>query len=365
MRRSSRVYLNEVNPGKAQELASFLHLCHDATQYFIDLFWERGDFTADLADLPKVHRGCERFNLSTRLSQALAKQAKETIRSLRKKVGPGMSFHKPNLRKHMVSLFSHFVSIEPFETASFKTPFSLALKFGGAGAPTMVVPCKSTKHLNQKLAAGWTIANTLRLGRSKNRLFVDIILEKPRPKLRGTGETLGLDSNYKNGLVTSDGQFIGTEVYHRIQTFDKRQKHTKAEAKSMMLHAMKGLDLSGVQTLAIENLKNVRCNTRGKFPRRLNRRLSHWFYGIYSTCLEQKCEELGIRLERKDPWKTSQRCPACGKWDKRSRKGDEFKCIHCRHSDHADLNAAKNIRALSLAGIYGFRSLTSPQGTSK
>jgi len=365
MRRSSRVYLNDLNTTKTQEVVLFLLLGHDVTQYFIDLFWQRKDFSATLADLDTVHRGCDRFGIAARLAQACAKQAKETIRSSRKRAKFMTKHpHKPNLHQHTMTLYSHFVKIEPFENApGTNAKFDWAIKLGGSGAPKMIIPCKSTEHLNRKLGAGWTLGNSIRLGYDcsgkTKRLFVDFLLEKPRPAIREKGEVLGLDSNYKNGLVTSDGQFIGKEVYDRIQEFSKRQKHTKAEAKSMMFHALKGLDFKGVQVLAIEDLKNVKSGTRGKFPRRFNRRLSHWFYGTYSTWLEQRCEELGIRLERKDPWKTSQRCPKCGKWDKRSRKGDVFKCVFCGHSDHADLNAAKNIRDLALAGIYGFRLLPS------
>src|SRR6266550_2527007 len=81
MRRSARVYLNELNVGKAEQLTDFLRLCHDTTQSFVDLFWQRKDFTASLADLPTVHRGRDLFHITTRLAQALAKQAKETIRA--------------------------------------------------------------------------------------------------------------------------------------------------------------------------------------------------------------------------------------------------------------------------------------------
>lgn len=57
MRRSARVYLNELNEGKANKLKDFLRTCHDMTQYFVDLFWQRKDFSATLADLPTVHSG--------------------------------------------------------------------------------------------------------------------------------------------------------------------------------------------------------------------------------------------------------------------------------------------------------------------
>ena len=134
MRRSARVYLNDINTGKRQILIQFLHLYHDVTQYFVDLFWQREDYSAALADLPTVHRGRDRFSLTTRLAQATAKQAKETIRSQRKVMN-----RKPRLRSHTATLCYHFVTIEPFDGA-----FDYAVKLGGAGVPKMVVPVKST-----------------------------------------------------------------------------------------------------------------------------------------------------------------------------------------------------------------------------
>ena len=46
-----------------------------------------------------------------------------------------------------------------------------------------------------------------------------------------------------------------------------------------------------------------------------------------------------------------------GKWDRRSRSGKVFRCIHCGHRDDADMNGAQNIRLLGLAGVYSLRSL--------
>ena len=96
MRRAARIYLNELNRHKAKRLKDFLHLCHDVTQYVIDLFWQRRDFSRRLADLETVHRFRDRFGITTRLAQALAKQAKEIIRSA-KANGFG---RKPRLRRH-------------------------------------------------------------------------------------------------------------------------------------------------------------------------------------------------------------------------------------------------------------------------
>ncbi|MDR1867947.1 MAG: transposase, partial [Treponema sp.] len=40
----------------------------------------------------------------------------------------------------------------------------------------------------------------------------------------------------------------------------------------------------------------------------------------------------------------SQQCNRCGTIDKKSRNKSRYVCKHCGHRDHADVNAAKNIR---------------------
>jgi IS605 OrfB family transposase len=357
MRRSSRIYLTDVNVGKARILVEFLRLCHDVTQYFVDLFWQRRETSAALAALATVHRGRERFGITTRLAQALAKQAKECIRSAMKRPKK----RKPRLQRHTVTLYYHFVSIEPFDGA-----FDYAIKLTGSGAPRMVIPVRSTKHLNHLLAEGWTLAKTIRLGRDRRgRLFVDLIVEKPRPALKTEGRVVGMDSNYKNGFVFSDDQVIGQALYSRIQTFQTRQKHTHAEITSLLGHALKHLDLSHIKLLAIENLKHVKHDKRGTFSRSFNRRLSHWLYAYLMAVLERRCEETGVRLERKSPWKTSQWCRRCERWDRRNRRGDQFCCVHCGYTDHADHHAAKTLELLGAAGVYGLRSLQNLERCSK
>jgi IS605 OrfB family transposase len=350
MRRAYRIYLNDLNPTKAAQVKEFLVACHDATQYFVDLLWQRGDFSADLADLETVHRGRARFGLTTRLAQALAKQAKEAVRSARAK-----GRRKPRLHRLTTTLYYHFVSITPFRG----NHFDYAVELGGSGAPRVLLPVHATRPLNARLRDGWRMARTVRLGWDKGRVWADIMVEKPRPPQKEQGVVVGMDSNYKNGLVFSDGQQVGQDVVQRIRSFSKRQKHTHAEVKSLMGHALKQVDFSRMKALCIENLKYVKHGKRGTFPRTLNRRLSHWLYAYLMELLGRHCEEHGVRLERKDPWKTSQFCRACRRWDRRSRAGDRFRCVHCGYSAHADLNAATNLALLGEAGVYGLRWLPS------
>lgn len=351
MRRVSRVFLNDINAGKAGIMRDFLHQCRDVTQYFVDLFWQRQDFSADLADLHTIHRGRDRFGITTRLAQALAKQAKELCRAAH-----ANGHRKPRLRHWTTTLYSHFFVLEGFTGEHF----DYALHLIGSGAPRLLLPLHSTKHLNGLLAQGWALAKTVRVGWRKERLFVDILVEKARPALRTTGEVVGMDSNYKHGLVFSDGQTTGDAAYETIQGFAKRQKHTHAYIKSLLGQALKQIDWTTIRVLCLEDLKHTKKFLRGTFPRSLNRRLSHWLYNFLAEKLAYWCEEQGIRWEWKNPWKTSQFCRFCQKWDKRNRRGDRFVCLRCGHVDHADLNAAHNLAFLGLAGSYGIRSLPKP-----
>lgn len=348
MRRSCRVYLNDLNVGKRNTLTDFLHLCHDVTQYAIDLFWQCRDVSATLADLDTVHRIRDRFGITTRLAQALAKQAKECMRSAR---ANGFA-RKPRLRNHTATLYYHFVTLAPFNGAEF----DYALAFIGSGAPrALVVPFRSTRLINRRLKDGWTMDRTVRIGRHGKRLWVDVMLVKEAPERVAwkRPRIVGMDSNYKAGFVFSNGQHVGQEIYHRIQTFSKRQKHTFAEIDSMVGAALHRVNWSRIDVLVIERLKHVKRGTRGTFRRGFNRRLSHWLYKASESRIRQYCEEYGIVLREKNPAYTSQCCNACLAWDKRNRQGDRFTCVHCHHRTHADFNASKNLRTLEVIGAYG------------
>lgn len=59
---------------------------------------------------------------------------------------------------------------------------------------------------------------------------------------------------------------------------------------------------------------------------------------------------------------TSQRCSACGHVDPKSRESQAvFRCTHCSHNEHADVNAAKNILAAGLA-VTACEDHTRPSG---
>jgi transposase len=103
--------------------------------------------------------------------------------------------------------------------------------------------------------------------------------------------------------------------------------------------------------IRIEDLKigNMTRSARGtveqpgrnvKQKARLNREILASGWGLVGRRLEDKAPR---RVQRVRPHFTSQTCNACGHCEAGNRESQAFLCLRCGHSDHADVNAAKNI----------------------
>ena len=76
--------------------------------------------------------------------------------------------------------------------------------------------------------------------------------------------------------------------------------------------------------------------------RALRRRLSLWQHGATRQAVTAKAEVAGLSVAKVDPAYTSKNCSRCGLRGRRHRHS--FVCPHCGYAEHADINAAKNIR---------------------
>ena len=355
MRRTSRIYLGELNKSKMTTLKQFLNNYTTAINYSIVRIWSEQDFSNALLGKTFTDGIRKRFSMTARLSQCIAKQSKEMCNSQieRKKK------RIPRMRNHVANLDSRFVVIK-----EFNGHFDMCLKFG-SGVPTMIVPFNWTRHTRKFQDSGWELGGSIRLGYDDKGLFVDLLFEKEKPSKITTGTVIGIDRGFNSMLYTSDRQQIGTELKEKIKKFGRRRKTAHHYIKTEENRLLKELNLDGVKTIVLENLKRVRNNSRGKFSRETNRLLSFWHYAKVGNRLRLRCEEQGISIDYKDPWKTSQRCPGCGNIDRRNRRGERFVCLKCNLTDNADYVGAKNLEALGLAGAYSLRSLPSNFGGHK
>lgn len=76
--------------------------------------------------------------------------------------------------------------------------------------------------------------------------------------------------------------------------------------------------------------------------------------------LEYKQLYSGGTLIAINPRNTSLTCYSCGTIDKKSRKSqNQYECIHCGYSKHADINAAKNILVAGRVALGDIEKVTS------
>jgi putative transposase len=118
---------------------------------------------------------------------------------------------------------------------------------------------------------------------------------------------------------------------------------------------VKKADAVVVENLNIQGMvkrcKPKRDESTGRFlpngqaaKRGLNRSILDASWGELISRIEYVAAKSGKVLLKIDPRHTSQTCSACGFVDKASRDSEKFICTDCGHFDHADKQAARNIK---------------------
>ncbi len=187
---------------------------------------------------------------------------------------------------------------------------------------------------------------SVRLRITDKGCFADVFFSKDPPPIKISGKPKGVDIGYKKLIVSSDGEFIGdNSIYEKIarkKQGSKAFKRALTERDILNNAACNCLDLSSVNELYAEDLKNVKHKSKGKIRKSFNNKLQRFAYPDVLDKLAMLCEEKGIFFEKIPPQYTSQRCSSCGVICKSNRKGEIYKCT-CGNLMDADLNAAKNI----------------------
>ena len=116
----------------------------------------------------------------------------------------------------------------------------------------------------------------------------------------------------------------------------------------------KEIDLNNISTLYVEDLKNVKKDSKGKIRKQFNNKLQRWNYSKVLNKLAMLCEENGIEFVKVNSKYTSQRCSNCGVICKSNRNGEIYKCT-CGIELDADYNASLNILHLGEYGLQAFK----------
>lgn len=120
--------------------------------------------------------------------------------------------------------------------------------------------------------------------------------------------------------------------------------------------AIEDLKIKNMTASAAGTIEAPGRNVRQKAG--LNRSILEQSWGRFAQMLDYKLTERGGTLISVPAAYTSQTCASCGVVDARSRKSQAvFNCVHCDHTDNADVNAAKEIlrRSTAWLGVEGSR----------
>jgi IS605 OrfB family transposase len=202
--------------------------------------------------------------------------------------------------------------------------------------------------------------------------FLHVQIHQDDPGPSEASDFLGVDLGIANLAVDSDGtKFSGKAISRnrrRRATARKQYQRRSTRRAKRKLKAMAGRQrryqvwvnhniskeiVAKAKALgvgiALENLHGIRQRIEATATRRLRRRLGNWGFFQLRTFIAYKAQAAGVFVVFVDPKHTSQTCSECGHCAKSNRKDQaHFHCQACGHKAHADLNAARNIRAWAL-----------------
>lgn len=220
--------------------------------------------------------------------------------------------------------------------------------------------------------ATWDTASADLIRDKKGRWWIHVVMTTETPEVLANGEFVGVDLGIARPATDSRGNFYGSDHWKVVEDriFQLRRRLQAKGTKSAKRHLKR---LSGRQrrfrkdcdhvlskrmvrsvkpgtTLVFEDLTNIRGRAKARSQQR--RRLHNWSFHQLQTFVEYKADRAGIHVAYVDPRYTSQKCSTCGHIARSNRPSqDLFSCKSCGHQDHADLNAALNIRANHLSNL--------------
>ena len=220
------------------------------------------------------------------------------------------------------------------------------------------------------------------------RAYVVYETEVPEP-LSATGASVGIDLGVEALVATSDGRLVDNEHFtrrnkdrlaaaqrvvagrkggsarrrkaaERVSDIKRREARQRRDALHKLSRALiNEYDLIVHEGLNIAQMvrrpKPLADGKGGYAPNGasakagLNREIRSAGWGILLQMIAYKAEEAGRQVIAVDPRHTSQACHSCGHVEAGNRTGAVFRCLGCGHTDHADINAARNILRAGLA----------------
>lgn len=214
----------------------------------------------------------------------------------------------------------------------------------------------------------------------RGKWYLACVCDIPDPEEFGVEGVLGVDFGIVNLAFDSDGNSHTGANVEKIRSKLARRKAglqrrgTKAAKRRLKLiagresrfrkhtnHVISKVLVTEAErsrrAIGLEELTHIRRRVKARKPQRA--RLHSWSFAQLRAFVEYKARRVGIPVVKIDPRYTSKGCRMCGTIDDRNRPNQAtFSCAECRHTEPADLHAARNI-ALRARAVLVTPSLSS------
>jgi len=224
-------------------------------------------------------------------------------------------------------------------------------------------PLKLCKYHTQALQDATSFGDGSIYLDSSGTLTLRLVFKTKPKQALGTG-VLGIDIGIAKPIVCSDGKQFGSGQFikHKKLEFGKaRAKHQKHKEQITNKQSNWTDDLNhklsaelidycvsnNIGVLALETLRGSHLANR-RFRRYT------WAFKDLMNKISYKALNAGLKVIGVDPRYTSQTCSACGQKEKSNRISQSlYVCSTCGAKLNADINAARNIYALSgMDGLF-------------
>ena len=217
---------------------------------------------------------------------------------------------------------------------------------------------------------------TVSYNKNQKQFYANLTYESnsPQPILSSQNDKIvGVDRGLFNIISLSNGinfssknirkqkrkfMFVKRQLQAKVSPSAKRKlrkRSGKEKRFSLNINHIisKWLVSQPFDVFVFEDLKGIRKQNKGKT---INNWLGNWTFYQLEQLVKYKAEALGKIITKVDARYTSQKCSECGNVDKKSRNKDKYCCVKCQHEEHADINAAKNIKQNYLTSLLELSS---------
>lgn len=310
MRRSLKFSLNLANTDKLTALDKLSQAYKKAVNYFLKRLFQRKDLSEEFLKLYQSP-------LSERYKQCAKRQAFKLFKSWCRNKRKG---NKPKLGKQgdlTLVLDYRFIELEKSKNSK-SFDYWLKLATLEKGKP-ILISIKSYDYAQQYFK-DWQLLKGGRLLKRNNNWFLELTFQKETPNKKEKGKVIGLDIGIKKLITTSEGKEYGKDIERLMEKIQRKEQKSKAFIRALkerdyyINRVVKNLNWNKLKTIIMENIKNIKQNTKKerKLRKSFRTKFQRWAYSQLLKRIKLTAEAAGVHLQLVSPTYTSQTCSQCG-----------------------------------------------------